>query len=136
MAMTAYFDESGTHGEASPAVIMGGFIATIAQWETYQVEISTLLQASGVKVFHAVDFRRRKNDFKNWTRAQSGQFNSKFLKLADDHMSFGLGSILASNTYKSIYRGGSGRPRRVLDSQYGLCFRVSMWRAMIFMKER
>jgi hypothetical protein len=134
MAMSAYFDESGTHGELSPAVIMGGFLATSDQWAKYEAEMTALLASNGVKLFHARKLRSGKGDFKNLTKIRRGQFNSRFLKLADDHMSFGMGTVLASDIYRKIYRRG-GNTRRTLDSQYGLCFRVSMWRAMIYMKE-
>jgi len=133
--MSAYFDESGTHGASSPAVIMGGFIASSNQWAVYEAEMTALLASSGVKVFHARKLRTGKGDFKEWTKTKRGQFNSSFLKLADDHMSFGMGTVLASDMYQGIYRSG-GNARRTLDSQYGLCFRVSMWRAMVYMRDR
>jgi hypothetical protein len=114
---------------------MGGFLATSSQWAAYEAEMTSLLASSGVKVFHARKLRSGKGDFKDWTKTQRGQFNSRFLKLADDHMSFGMGTVLASDIYQGIYRSG-GNARRTLDSQYGLCFRVSMWRAMVYMKDR
>jgi hypothetical protein len=43
MVMTAYLDESGTHGEQSPIVTIAGFIATSAQWSSYQTDLSQLL---------------------------------------------------------------------------------------------
>jgi hypothetical protein len=33
MVMTAYFDESGTHGAESPVVTVAGFIARADQWK-------------------------------------------------------------------------------------------------------
>ena len=107
MVMSAYFDESGTHGELSPAVIMGGFLATSSQWAGYEAEMSSLLASSGVKVFHARKLRSGKDDFKDWTKTRRGEFNTKVLKLADDHMSFGMGTVLPSDMYQRISIGAA-----------------------------
>ena len=53
MAMKGYFDESGTHGAESPVVIVGGFIATVEQWDAYERDLKALLDDYGVKKFHA-----------------------------------------------------------------------------------
>jgi hypothetical protein len=39
MVMTAYFDESGTHGAESPLVAVAGFIANLEQWSAYEREL-------------------------------------------------------------------------------------------------
>jgi hypothetical protein len=43
MVMTAYFDESGTHGEESPVITIAGFIASADQWSSYERDLSQLL---------------------------------------------------------------------------------------------
>jgi hypothetical protein len=43
MAMTAYFDESGTHGAESPVVLVAGFIASPEQWTLFERDLSLLL---------------------------------------------------------------------------------------------
>jgi hypothetical protein len=53
MVMTAYLDESGTHGKESPIVTIAGFIASTDQWNSYADDLSQLLAEYGVKVFHA-----------------------------------------------------------------------------------
>ena len=53
MVMTAYLDESGTHGKQSPTVIIAGFIADVAGWAGYERELGNLLTDYGIKVFHA-----------------------------------------------------------------------------------
>jgi hypothetical protein len=77
-------------------VIVAGFIATRAQWDTYERDLAPLFADYGVKKFHAIDFRRRKGDFKGWPRLKLGKFNSRFLKLADDHLACGLAMVLRS----------------------------------------
>jgi hypothetical protein len=121
MAMIGYFDESGTHGRESPLVTVAGFLATVEQWAAYERDLSTLMVEYGVKVFHAKDFRGR--NFKNWPRLKRARFNSRFLKLADDHLSCGMSMILPSATYHGIYRSAQFPPTARPDTQIGMCTR-------------
>src|SRR6476620_924863 len=104
MVMTAYFDESGTHGEESPVVTIAGFIASVDQWSSYGSDLSQLLTEYEVRVFHARKFRTGKGDFKGWPTPRRAQFNSRFLKLADDHLACGLATVLRFDDYANIYR--------------------------------
>src|ERR1700728_3782608 len=106
MAMTGFFDESGTHGAESPVVIVGGFLASVEQWEAYEHDLATLFAEYGVKKFHAKDFRGRKGDFKDWPTSKRAKFNSRFLRLADQHLACGLSTMLPSAAYRGIYRAG------------------------------
>lgn len=135
MAMTAYLDESGTHGRQSPTVIVGGFIADVAAWATYEHDLNRLLSDYGVAVFHAKKFRARAGDFKGWSRKKQGQFNVKFLKLIDEHLAHGFSAVLSSEEYDSAYKTGAPLRKIRQDTQYGLCFRVCLWAAARFMKE-
>lgn len=60
MAMTAYLDESGTHGVSSAAVVLGGFLATEQGWTAYERELASLLQRHQVGYFHAKLLRKRR----------------------------------------------------------------------------
>jgi hypothetical protein len=62
--LIAYFDESGPHGGVSADVFtLGGFIADRQRWGRVEVTWDKLL---GRRVFHAVDFHHRREEFKNW----------------------------------------------------------------------
>jgi hypothetical protein len=135
MVMTAYFDESGTHGDESPVVTIAGFIASADQWSSYKGDLSQLLAEYEVKVFHARKFRTGKGDFKGWPMPRRAQFNSRFLKLADDHLAFGLAMILRPDDYAKIYRLGEFPRRARPDTQYGLCFRTALWKSAVLMKD-
>lgn len=63
MVMTAYFDESGTHGKDSPATVFGGFAANEAQWGQFEESLKALMEQYGIKHLHAKDFRQRRGDF-------------------------------------------------------------------------
>jgi hypothetical protein len=64
------------------------------------------------------------------------KFNSRFLKLADDHMSYGLSMILQSDDYLKIYRSREFPRRARPDTQYGLCFRTALWKSTVLLKDR
>jgi hypothetical protein len=136
MVMIAYFDESGTHGAESPVMTIAGFIANQSQWSSCQADLSKLLAEYGVKTFHARKFRTGKGDFKRWPMPRRAQFNSRFLKLADDHLACGLAMILRSEDYENIYRLGEFPRKARPDTQYGLCFRAALWKAAVLLKER
>jgi hypothetical protein len=136
MVMTGYFDESGTHGADSPLVTVAGFIATAEQWGTYERDFGQLLADYGVETFHARKFRGRKGDFKEWPRSKRAQFNSRFLKLADDHLSYGLAMILPSQDYARIYRSAKFPRYARPDTEYGLCVRAALWKSIVVMKDR
>jgi hypothetical protein len=136
MAMIAYFDESGTHGNQSPLVTVAGFLATVDQWYQYKFELSQLFTEYSVAKFHAIDFRGRKGDFKGWPRPKLAKFNSRFLQLADNHLSCGLAMILPSSDYKKIYHAEAFPRRARPDTPYGLCVRAALWKSLLFMIDR
>jgi hypothetical protein len=136
MAMVGYFDESGTHGAQSPVVIVGGFLATVEQWAAYERDLTSLMAEFGVRKFHAKDFRQTKGDFKGWLRNKKAQFNSHFLQLADQHLAFGVSTVLSSDAYRQIYAAGNVRRGARRDTQYGLCIRCALWKTMTLMKDR
>ncbi len=135
MVMAAYFDESGTHGAESPVVLVAGFIATPEQWAFFERDLSSLLEEYAVKTFHAKTFRTHKGDFKGWPDAKRARFNSRFLKLADDHLSYGLSTVLRSKEYKSIYRARDFPSKVRPDTQYGLCVRAALWKSIVLLKD-
>jgi hypothetical protein len=70
MVMIAYLDESGTHGDGSPAVILGGFIANESAWPAYESDLQALFSVHALDHFHANKFRKRSGSFKGWSAAQ------------------------------------------------------------------
>lgn len=127
MVMTAYIDESGTHGDNSPVLIVAGFLASVDRWTGYEIELRSLMAENEVNTFHATDLRRTKGDFKGWPRKRKAEFNTKLLQLADQHLERGLSVTLKRSDYEKIYRS-TQFPRKVrADTEYGLCFRVFVW---------
>ena len=136
MVMVGYFDESGTHGKESPITAVAGFIATADQWVAYERDLTDLFREYGVTRFHAKDFRGNKGDFKKWEHSKKGKFNSRFLKLADDHLAAGVSIVLQSLDYDRVYRSLAFPARARPDTKYGLCVRCAIWKTMVLAANR
>jgi hypothetical protein len=86
----------------------------------------------GIKQMHAKDFRQRRGEFAGMPLEQHSQFNSSFLQLIDNNLSGGFVTVLSSSHYKEIYRPRFFKKKTRPDSEYGLCFRATLWKALIF----
>ena len=62
---TAYFDDSGTHAQASVAVA-ACFISTLDQWNVLGELWSEVNKKEQFGIFHMADFVARTKQFKNW----------------------------------------------------------------------
>ena len=62
-----YFDDSGTDG-ASPAAIMAGYVAHMADWKKFERQTRTLFESEGIQpFFRAKLFDHNQKQFKGWT---------------------------------------------------------------------
>jgi hypothetical protein len=66
MILTAYIDESGTHG-GSPVSTMAAYLADARQWRKYEKRARKLFARFRVTEFHMVDVRRGDKDFSGWS---------------------------------------------------------------------
>jgi hypothetical protein len=68
--ITAYFDESGTHGNQKvdpPVLSIGCYVSTGQQWELFKQEWQAVLDKAGVECFHAAPFESRFREYADWT---------------------------------------------------------------------
>jgi hypothetical protein len=123
MFLTAYLDESGTHGDASRCVVIGCYIATAAQWRDFDLRWRKLRTKYGFDHFHAKDFRKGKGAFRGWPAAKQSAFLVDQDRLISKRTQFGFAFVLDLAEYKTDYLQNT-RPKKIqLDSAYGLCFR-------------
>jgi hypothetical protein len=134
VALTAYFDESGTHGEKSPAVLVGGFVTTEVQWTAYEGDLKHLFSRFGVKVFHAEKFRKRRGEFKDWSDNQFLNFGTSFFDLFEKHLGRAVAFAIRPTDYKETYRAEKFPVKGRQDSIYGLCFRFCLLTLIEFAK--
>ncbi len=135
MVMTAYFDESGTHGAELPATIFGGFLAREGLWYVFEECLKELFAKHKISSFHAKDFRQRRGRFGEMSMQEYGEFNSSFLQCIDSCLLRGFVIVLPSRAYNEVYRPRFHKKKQRPDSAYGLCFRAAIKRTIFYMNE-
>jgi hypothetical protein len=136
MAMTAYFDESGTHGKSSPSVVVASLLGSTTEWANYERHARRLFDEFGISIFHAKKFRAGKGKFAGWDDASRKQFITRLMKLMDDHLDRGIAVCVSQRDFHEIYQSGNLKRTIRKDSIYALCFRACMWIAIDFMQSR
>jgi hypothetical protein len=122
--VTVYIDESGTHD--SGVTILGGWVARLGQWATFDPKWNKLLKRNGLTYFHSRKMRHTKGQFRGWTREKKHAFIQAAAELGLKSLEFGFTIALPDAAYEQHYVGGL-RPREIpLDSRYGLCFRYCL----------
>jgi len=124
LIITAYFDESGTHG-GSPATIVSGIMGTANQWVRFQTEVDKIKRRYGFKVFHAKELRARSGEFARWPE-EKGAALLHDLMLPSSKLMEAITITLPNSTYDEFYRGGENPRKLRLDTKYGLCFRYAL----------
>jgi Protein of unknown function (DUF3800) len=121
--LTAYFDESGTHGD-SPVTVMAGVMANATQWSRFQTEFSALKAKYNFRVLHAKKFKRRAGDFKGRNVLDQLALLTDLAKLSEGPIFRECVTFTLDNAeYEALLKGGE-KPRRLrIPSRYGLCFR-------------
>jgi hypothetical protein len=123
MILTAYFDESGTHGADVSA--MAGFVGDARQWRKFGKRALKLFQRFHVNVFHAIDVRRTDKDFRGWQVDRKIEFLDEFQHVINETLEGGVAAFLKRDDY--LYYSRLNWPTRTRkDSAYGLLFRACL----------
>jgi hypothetical protein len=125
LTLTAYLDESGTHGD-SAVTIRGGILANARQWQRFDAEFSRLKKKHNFRVFHTKKFKRRAGDFKGWTVDQQFALINDLVPISASGFTEGVTVTIDNAEYEANYRTGEKPKRLRLESRYGLCFRNSL----------
>jgi Protein of unknown function (DUF3800) len=127
--LTAYFDESGTHGGSS-VTVMAGVLANAHQWERFERDFSKIKKKHGFDVLHTKKFKHKRGDFVGWTDSQRIAVLKELLLLTttDKRFTEGVTVTLDNAEYEASYKKAADDPRRLrIESKYGLCFRNCLW---------
>ena len=120
MKLSAYFDESGTHG--GKVALMAGYAANKRQWKKFDKRVGKLFHRFGVRIFHGINWLRGENDFKNWPIDRKIEFLDEFQHIASDTLTFGVVTVLSYEDYK--WYCDLPWPKQVRkDAMYTLLFR-------------
>lgn len=126
MIFTAYFDESNTDG-SSPDVILAAFLGSARQWEIFLRRFRKLRQQYGFKILHSKKFRHRTGEFAGWSIEKCRALVNDLACLIRDELSEGVSATLPRAIYEQEYRAPPIPKGMNLDSQYGVCFRQSLY---------
>lgn len=125
MKLTAYFDESGTHG-GSHATVMAGVLGNEHQWKRFDVEFDKIRRQFGFRIFHATEFKRRQGEFKGWSDDKAVRLLRSLGLMTDACLSEGVVVPIPSSGYKDEFQAGAKPKRFRLDTAYGLGFRICL----------
>ena len=119
---TCYLDESGTHA-GSPLTIMGGVLASEAEWEQVDTSLQEIRVRYGFTNFHGTEFKGRSGEFKDWDAGKSLCLVIELVKLSCEvSTSMTIAHLLMSD-YQEHYRtNAAGR----IETAYGMVFRMCL----------
>jgi len=135
LILTAYFDESGTHG-GSPVTVMAGALGTKAQWGRFPSEFALLKMSHGFNIFHAKEFKARNGRFAGWWPERCLRLIFDLQNLIGNSDMDGVEFVLDNRDYDSYYRIGKRSNKLQLNSKYGLCFRQCLFYIVIFITKK
>jgi hypothetical protein len=106
-------DESGTH-DGSDIMMLAGYVATVGQWNPFDIGWNRALKRVGLPYFHATEHLK--------TRA-GAEFLPLAHKLTKKHLLFGYVIELDKESYENHYVAGERVKKPQLDTRYSVCFR-------------
>jgi hypothetical protein len=122
---TAYFDESGTHGQ-SAALVVSGFVASVQQWADFDAAWKDALSDEGLTHFHMKDFAHSKKEFSDWKNDEGRRkrFLERLVAVIRKHVRKSFSSAVILDAYREInakhtFEEYVGRP-------YAFCARLAM----------
>jgi Protein of unknown function (DUF3800) len=100
--LQAYYDESGTHA-GSPILCVAGFMFTADQCLAFEKEWAAALDASGIKVFHTVDYAHSKGEFASkGRRPEYDDLYKTLLGLALKHTAKGTAYLVSETIFNRV----------------------------------
>jgi hypothetical protein len=141
--LTAYLDESGTHGgdgsidnPASPTLVMAGMMGTAAQWVRFESDFAAVRRQYGFKTLHMLDLKKAQKEFAGWDAIKQISFFNDFGRIiSSDRIMEGVTFRLDRASYQDEYI--ADRPKKPqLDSAYGLCVRTCILHLLLEAERR
>jgi Protein of unknown function (DUF3800) len=124
--LTAYYDESGTHG-GSPVTVLAGFVGSSDEWVHFEREWSKVLRKHKITHVRAKHLFHRQKQHKGWRDDRVNELWADCLYvLQENKQIFASKTILKEEDYRLFYVSDGPAKRERLDTQYALCFRSFM----------
>jgi Protein of unknown function (DUF3800) len=123
MILTAYYDESGTHGD-SPLTVLAGFVGHANDWVDFEREWRKILKKHNITHVRAKNLFHRQGPHKHWTEKQVYEcFVDLLYVIQERRRIFASKTVLSEDDYKRFYVLDGCARRERLDTRYALCLR-------------
>jgi hypothetical protein len=114
-----FFDESGTHASAK-ILALGGWIASIAEWESFQKQWDKALRAAGASTFRFADFDNSRGVFEGWGAWRKENLITELFKILRRHDLRGVSAAIVMPEYREVV-AGTGSLLEEKHSPYVIC---------------
>jgi hypothetical protein len=104
--LTIYLDEAGTD-EANPCLIVGGFAASVEQWDHFARELQILDAEFNAPPFHAKEFEKARHGYgpyAGWPKSSRKDYLNRFLGIIGRRCFKSFVTILEKIAYEKIIR--------------------------------
>lgn len=98
--LTAYMDESGTHGGAS--IVVGGYLAAADEWERFEAAWMPVINREGLTAFHAADCMARIEEFKGWKWERCDRVYRELISIIGQHNFFAAAMAIVTEDFRSL----------------------------------
>ena len=119
---TVYADVSGGH-DGSPVMVMGGYVARLGQWANLNRQFGLLLKKNKLTHHHTKKMYHGSGEYAGWKLTQKIRYMDKVERIIEKNTLCGFTVSMSHEDYAEHY-AKDRPPAIVLDSKYGLCFRL------------
>ena len=108
--LQVYFDDSGTHGNGSPFVVVGGLLGTTSQWEKFDPEWRALLREPlpgkpPLQKWHSWDCRFGRGEFEGYTQGERDHVTHLFRSIIIGSGVSSLSAAIDARAWRSLVAG-------------------------------
>ena len=104
MAITAYFDDSGTDPK-NPSIVVAGFVSTVDQWDRFNDEWLAAELEFEAPPFHAKIFddgRRGYGPYKDWLDSKRKDYVNRLLGIISRRTRHSFSTALRKDAYDTL----------------------------------
>jgi hypothetical protein len=128
--LTAYFDDSGTHINRNPLVVVyAGFIGLNKVWEDFEPAWQSLLTSYGIKTFHLTKCDAAEDEFQGWSRAKRDLAIADFRNVILNHDLWGISATVVRADWDELVVGDT---RKRMGEPDEFCALMCAYDAMTF----
>jgi len=123
LMLKAFFDESGHLKDPNEKVLsIGGCIAPLEAWESFEQEWGEALERFDVPAFHMKLFAHFRGPFEMWTETKRRDFLALLMEIMHRHITKCVGAVLPLSEYNNL----TPEQKLVLPDPYFICFQDSL----------